>query len=257
MTNKNEPKDRKFVEALSRGLRILEAFDHLNGPLGNQDIAKFTNLPKPTVTRMTYTLTKLGYLKYIENIEKYDLEPKSLIIGHAYISNLRIRQIAKPHMVELAKNFGVNIGLATPLATTMVFLEYCRGDQLQSLVADVGTQLPIASSANGRSYLAALPPKEREALLTELAELNGDEWDSLQPGLQESFEIFQSKGFSKSFGEWEKTINTVAVPVKLTNGSIFTISCGAPTYVADENQLIDIIGPRLVQIARDIQNSVN
>ena len=54
-------KDRKFVEALSRGLDVLRAFSQGSVVMGNQDIARITGLPKPTVSRMTYTLTKLGY----------------------------------------------------------------------------------------------------------------------------------------------------------------------------------------------------
>ncbi len=57
------PKDRKFVEALARGLEVLRAFTHGHAVRGNQDIARITGLPKPTVSRLTYTLTQLGYLK--------------------------------------------------------------------------------------------------------------------------------------------------------------------------------------------------
>ncbi len=64
-------KDRKFVEALSRGLDVLRAFSQGSVILGNQDIARITGLPKPTVSRMTYTLTKLGYLSYNQQLEKY------------------------------------------------------------------------------------------------------------------------------------------------------------------------------------------
>ena len=63
-------KDRKFVEALSRGLDVLRAFSQGSVVMGNQDIARITGLPKPTVSRMTYTLTKLGYLSYSTKLEK-------------------------------------------------------------------------------------------------------------------------------------------------------------------------------------------
>ncbi|MEG4313517.1 helix-turn-helix domain-containing protein, partial [Pseudomonas sp. FIP_A4] len=46
-------------EALSRGLEVLRAFTHGSVVLGNQDIARITGLPKPTVSRLTYTLTRL------------------------------------------------------------------------------------------------------------------------------------------------------------------------------------------------------
>jgi hypothetical protein len=61
--------DRSFVVALSRGLDVLRAFQPNDGLLGNQEIASRTNLPKPTVSRLTYTLTKLGYLTPVPRFE--------------------------------------------------------------------------------------------------------------------------------------------------------------------------------------------
>ncbi len=78
---KNEEKDRKFIEALARGLDVLRAFSRQGGVLGNQDLAKITGLPKPTVSRMTYTLTQLGYLTYSTQLEKYQLDAGVLALG--------------------------------------------------------------------------------------------------------------------------------------------------------------------------------
>ena len=70
--------DRSFVVALSRGLDVLRAFQPNDGLLGNQEIAARTNLPKPTVSRLTYTLTRLGYLTPVPRFEKYQLAPAAM-----------------------------------------------------------------------------------------------------------------------------------------------------------------------------------
>ena len=72
--------DRKFVSALARGLEVLRAFTPTEGLLGNGEIVERTGLPKPTVTRLTYTLTKLGYLAYVERLGKYQLAPAALVL---------------------------------------------------------------------------------------------------------------------------------------------------------------------------------
>jgi DNA-binding IclR family transcriptional regulator len=105
------PKDRKFVEALARGLDVLRAFTHGSVVMGNQDIARITGLPKPTVSRMTYTLTKLGYLSYSQQLEKYQLDSGVLALGYAYVYNLRVRQLAKPYMDEFARRTNTTVGL--------------------------------------------------------------------------------------------------------------------------------------------------
>src|ERR1051326_5132964 len=74
-------KDRQFVTALARGLDILRAFHAGEGMLGNQEIAHRTGLPKPTVARLTHTLTELGYLNYIRRFRKYELGASVLALG--------------------------------------------------------------------------------------------------------------------------------------------------------------------------------
>jgi len=57
------------------------AFQPRDGLLGNQEIAARTNLPKPTVSRLTYTLTKLGYLMPVPRFDKYQLAPAAIALG--------------------------------------------------------------------------------------------------------------------------------------------------------------------------------
>src|ERR1700677_3401420 len=72
--------DRHFVNALARGLELLSCFRHGDRMLGNQDLARRCGLPKSTVSRLTHTLTKLGYLVYIEESAKYSLGTETLSV---------------------------------------------------------------------------------------------------------------------------------------------------------------------------------
>ncbi|HAW63043.1 MAG TPA: IclR family transcriptional regulator, partial [Pseudomonas sp.] len=53
----------QFVTALARGLELMRCFTPRDNVLGNQELARMTGLPKPTVTRLTNTLMRLGCLK--------------------------------------------------------------------------------------------------------------------------------------------------------------------------------------------------
>ena len=48
--------DRKFANTLARGLAVLRAFRASDSGLTHAQIADRTGLPKPTVSRLTYTL---------------------------------------------------------------------------------------------------------------------------------------------------------------------------------------------------------
>src|SRR5258708_21903642 len=95
--------DRSFVVALSRGLDVLRAFHPNDGLLGNQEIAARTNLPKPTVSRLTYTLTKLGYLTPVPRFEKYQLAPSAMALGYAALANLGVRHLSEGYREEVMR----------------------------------------------------------------------------------------------------------------------------------------------------------
>src|SRR5882762_9200489 len=89
-----EKTDRQFVTALARGLEVLRAFEPQDGPLGNQELAERTRLPKPTVSRITHTLTRLGYLEYVPRLSKYRIGIGVLALGHACIGGAALRTAA-------------------------------------------------------------------------------------------------------------------------------------------------------------------
>ena len=66
-----EDSNPDFVTAIGRGFAILRCFKRNAKVLGNKELAEMTGLPKSTVARLTFTLTKLGYLNFLPAIEKY------------------------------------------------------------------------------------------------------------------------------------------------------------------------------------------
>lgn len=249
---KSETKDRKFVEALARGLDILRAFGQRGGVLGNQDIARITGLPKPTVSRLTYTLTQLGYLTYSTRLDKYQLDSGVLALGYAYTANLHVSRIAKPYMEQMAKRVKTSVGLATREGLSMIFVEYCRGDEAQSMRMDVGHRIPMASSAVGRAFLAAHKPEERMVFLKLLEERTGDAWPALLEGIEQGISDYQEKGYCTSFGDWDRNVNTVGVPIRLQDDEIVCLSCGGPSYLVTEQLALETLAPQLIHVGRDI-----
>jgi len=97
-----ETGDRHFVTALARGLEVLACFTSGEVQLGNQQLAERCKLPKSTVSRLTMTLTRLGYLIQVPDTGRYRLGMATLALGTAMMSRLDVRQVARPLMQELA-----------------------------------------------------------------------------------------------------------------------------------------------------------
>ena len=246
--------DRKFVVALARGLEILRAFTPSEGLLGNQEIAARTGLAKATVSRLTYTLTTLGYLAHIDRLEKYQLAPGALAIGYATLANMRIRQVAKPHMQALANYTGASVALGTRDRLNAIYIEFCRGKSATMLRLDVGARIPLATTAMGRALIAGTPAKDQQHLLRQIARRERGQWTKIRPGIERALRDVETRGFSVSLGEWQSDINAVGVPLAAPDGSgIFAFNCGAPAFHFSRSGLENEVGPRLLNAMRNIE----
>ena len=119
---------------------------------------------------------------------------------------------------------------------------------------DVGSRIPIATTAMGRAYIWALPPDERAALLRDLREHYGSRWPKMRDGIERSGETVAKHGFAISAGEWQDDIPAVGVALKLNDGTgPYAFNCGAPAFRFTEDRLRNDIGPRLVAMVRNIE----
>ena len=247
-------KDRQFVTALARGLDILRAFHAGDGMLGNQEIAARTNLPKPTVARLTHTLTELGYLNYARRFRKYELGAPVLALGYAALANLDIRQVARPHMQQLATYSNSSVALAGRDRMSMIYVECCRGPAAVALTLDVGSRVPLPITSLGRAFLAALPERDRSVMLDQIRKRWRDDWTKVKAAIDKAERDIAQRGFCLSVGDWLPEINGAAVPIRANDGStIYALNCAGPSFNLSREKLERDIGPRLVSLAREIQ----
>lgn len=248
--------DRQFATTLARGLEVLRCFTPPEPMLGNKEISVRTGLPKPTVSRLTYTLTKLGYLRHNMRLGKYQLGSAVLSIGYPLLASMSIRQIARPFMRELAEyaNGSVNMGIRDRL--NIVYVEACRSGNLSTL-PDIGTSIPIAQSVTGRAFLYACTPAEREAILNQMKVKEPESLRKNQSAITKSLEDIRTKGYCVSNGELRREVHAVGVPMRRgVDGEIVTFNCGVPSFLAKKGQLEEDLGPRLVAMVRDIEAAV-
>ena len=245
--------DRMFVNALARGLEILRVFNPSDGALGNQEIARRTGIPKPTVSRLAYTLTKLGYLIYFPDTRRYQLGPSGLSLGYAILNRLRIRQVARPLMQQLSDEVGASVAIGMRDRLEMLYIAYTHSHSSVTLRLDVGTRIPLASTAMGRAFLGGLPVEEREYLMANLARRLPQDWPRLEPRIRAAAEDVHANGFCLVAGEWRRDVNAIATTIRLRD-ELYGISCGAPAYILREKRLREEIAPRFLDIVAAIED---
>jgi DNA-binding IclR family transcriptional regulator len=247
-------KDRQFVNALARGLELLRCFRPGEKYLANTELAKRTGMPKPTISRLTYTLTKLGYLGYSEDRGQYYLGSAVLSLGNSLLSNLDVRKLARPAMRELAEHAQASVAIGIRDRLSMVYIETCRCSSGVTLRRDVGSHIPIATTAMGKALLSVLPQTERDFLMDHIRLANEEKWPQIKANLEQGFRDYQDHGFCMSVGDWEGNINAVGVPLINPEGEAsMAFNCGGPAYLLPREALMDDFGPRLVELVHNVE----
>lgn len=246
-TEANGERDWNNVTTLARGFSILRAFGPNDEYLGNADLAQRTTLPKSTVSRLTHTLTRLGYLYYSEPREKYRLGPGVLALGYSYLNaSAEIRQLARPHMEKLADDEDVAVALGAPDQFHMTYMELCQGHGPLIMRQRVGTRVPMVHTAMGRAYISALPEARRLSLMAQLREHLGNEWPTIEKVLAVAYDDYKQRGFCLSVAEFSAQVSAVGVPLILDDESdVLVFNCGGAAQRVTRQRLEDVLGPRL------------
>jgi DNA-binding IclR family transcriptional regulator len=90
-----------------------------------------------------------------------------------------------------------------------------------------------------------------------IAKREGDNWPKVRGRIESAVEEVRQHGFTVSLGEWQQDVTGVAVPVVPSDRSgVFAFNCGAPAFQISRERLETDIGPRLVNLARNVEAAV-
>ncbi len=249
--------DRQFVTALFRGFEILRCFTPEDQGLGNQDLSKRTGLGPSTISRLTYTLTRLGYLSYDDTTGRYKLGVAVLELGFSCLAGFGIRRVAQPYMQEVADKIGggLLIALSVRDKLEMTYIACARSEGVMSLQLDVGSRLPIELSAAGRAYMGRASESEFEQILTDLhAITEKGKFAALSADLYKSRDFVREHGYSMNLGNWRSEVNTIGVPFSLNQdrSQIYSLVCGGAGYLLPKDRIEKEAVPLMFDLVEEI-----
>lgn len=250
-----ESEEGHSVQSLARGMSVLRVFRPGESTLSNAEIAARTGLSRPTVSRLTQTLTALGYLSYLPRLGRYTLGAAIASLCHSLLAGMPCRIAAHPFLrqVALATRLPVSLGARDRLE--MINIETVRHDNAPPARFDLGARIPLATTAMGRAYLFAVPEPERKSLLERIRREAGRDWRAVRSGLDRAFEMLDRHGFCVSAGEWRSDVIGVGAPVVTADGIVLAVNCGGPPFEISEERAVVDVGPRVAHAAAGIAGS--
>jgi len=215
-----------FLEAFARGLRVIRAFDKQRSQMTLSDVARATDLPKPSVRRALYTLTCLGLAT--SDGRSFRLTPKIMELASVYLGSNMISTVVQPACERLAERTEQSCFAAVLDGHDIMVIAHSLHGRPDVLAPTIGLRRPAFNTAAGRAILSQLPDKVLDAWL-----------EKLQPKVMTDFTVTDKKalrteilhvrkqGYAITAQEMRRGYHAVAVPLRRYDGATIAAVCVA------------------------------
>ena len=218
------------IQALQRGMKVLDTLLDARKPLKLEDICALTGLPKSTAFRIVVNLLQREYL--VETDEGYWLGLKLLRFGALVEERLDLKQQAYPFLTELRDRVNETVHLAVlDNELRVVYLEKLSAQHAVGLmVSRIGITAPMHCTALGRA-MAAFRPEDK---IREWIRMNGlqaytDATITDEAAFLRELHEIRSRGYAVDKGEYEASVRCVAAPIRDRSGKVIAaVSISAP-----------------------------
>ncbi len=211
--------DKEYVMGLEKGLAIIEAFVQSKAPMTLSQAANITGHSKASVRRSLHTLCRLGYAAQEGRL--FQLAPRTLRLGHAYIGSDPLTKVAQPILEMVSERTKESASLAVLDSQDALFV--ARSTQRRSLSSGlaIGARLPAYCSATGRVLLSG---QEQSHVLFLLNRMTRPAYTPHTiTGVSEIVEqirLVKIQGYAIATEELEIGIRSMAIPIRNARGEM-------------------------------------
>lgn len=253
-----ERNHRYFIEALHRGLSILEVFSQDLAPLSLAEISAKVELDKSTVFRFAYTLEQLGYLERDSETKRYRPGLQVLKLGFSALNSLDIVQLARPYLLALQKETNESVNMAIRDGGDIVYIARYTPPQIVNINLQVGSRLPVYCTSMGKALLAYLSDEEVFDLL------GPGPYESLTPSTITSFDELvadlaatRALGYAISDEELTEGVRSAAALIRRENNSfVASINVSVLSGRYTREQLVEQLVPPITRTANWVTSAL-
>lgn len=207
---------KESSQTLARGLKLLQAVADGGEGVAVRELARAAALPRSIVQRLLHTLEVEGFLEKHPSQVGYRLTIKLWGLGCASIRRLSVRDVARPHLEELARRTSEMTKLGVLDGNEVVYIDRVECPQAVRAYVPIGGRAPAHLAATGKAMLAFLPLDARDAMARAAQTSDGGNAKTLLA----EFERIRRRGYAINRGEWEQSVGAMAAPVFDAQGEV-------------------------------------
>ena len=221
-----QPRGRYFVEALGRGLALLDCFIDDARPRSLIELSRQVGLGMPTTLRLIRTLEEAGYVRQDADTKRYRLSWKMLQLQDVTASIIDYADLARPHLEDLATTLGEDTGMAVLEDHEVRHAIRVSASRIISANVRPGSLYPAHATAMGKVLLAQLDPDEvRQMAARRPLERFTSTTLTDVPRLLDQLRQVARQGYAVSDAEWEPGLRSLAAPVYRRDGRVVAAVC--------------------------------
>src|SRR5262249_44916399 len=208
-----------FVEALARGLDGIRACRPRQRAMSLAAVAAAAGLARPTARRILLTLQQMGYVRVADG--GFELTPRVLELGMAYVLSRNRWDLARPHMERLVARTRESSSVAQLDGPDIVYVARVAVPKIVTLAVTIGTRFPAMATSLGKVLLAALPPAGADRVLAEPS--RSGITPRFQPSAQQRARVLRdarARGWTLTDEELAPGIRSVAAPLRDGDGQV-------------------------------------
>ena len=241
--------DTPGVQALTRGIDLLDALADAGGEAGVSELAGRTGLPPATIHRLVRTLLHRGYLRQLPS-RRYALGPALVRIGDS--ADRLIGRWATPVLAELVDAVGETANVAVLDGDHAVYLAQVPSPHAMRTFTEIGRRVPVHCTGVGKALLSVLPAVRVESILARaglpgLTPTTITDPDALAADLAAT----RDRGYARDEGEQEPGVRCVAVAVARPQEPV-AISVSGPQSRLDD-AAVERIAPLVMAAAERLR----
>jgi IclR family pca regulon transcriptional regulator len=245
-------RDGDIVQSLERGLLVLRAFDAEHPGLTLSDVARRTGLSRATARRLLLTFEHLGYAR--SDGRRFELTPKVLDLGYAYLSSLNLGDIAQPYMEALSERVHESVSCAVLDGEEIVYVARVPTTRIMTISLALGSRLPAFCTSLGRALLADLAPADLDDYLEHVQFRRRTDRTIVDPvRLRDALDDARRQGWVVVDQELEDGLRSIATPVRGRDGrAVAALKCSTHAGRVSLRELRTRFVPALLAAAAEI-----
>jgi len=234
----------KGNQSLAKALQIIEVLAENKAPMRLLDIANAVEMSPSTVLRFLKTLKSKNYAGQDPVTLNYYPTMKFLVIGNLISSQMKIRDIVRPYLVEISRQCGESSSLAILQDLEVIYIDYVEGpDLILKTLQRIGKIAPVHSTGVGKCLMLNFDEKKIDRLILEkgLASLT-EKTITTKIGLLKELEAVRAQDYALDDEECEPQVKCIAVPIRDFTGTVIaSISVSAPAGRLNAGKIKNIL----------------